>query len=241
MMSLRPQSICSGCMTWSNQRCAAALGPHRPVRRRGTVAAAAHRAAAPAPAPAPPAPRAAAAAGAALAAAAALLLAPLAAPPRAAAGANLLDVPACADFKPATAPGVKFCDVRRGGGESPLEGDLVMVDYTARALAAGGKVFDGSRQFKFEVGANSPDTTQASPARTGGAERARVMSGFDLAILGDGGALPPIKEGGVRTVVLPPALAYGAKGDGCLYGLDGSCRIPPNSEVELTFRYLGRK
>lgn len=59
----------------------------------------------------------------------------------------------------------------------------------------------------------------------------QVMSGFDLAILGDGDAMPPIKEGGVRTVVLPPALAYGAAGDGCLYGLEGSCRIPPNSEV----------
>ena len=57
------------------------------------------------------------------------------------------------------------------------------------------------------------------------------MKGFQLAILGDGGAMPPVREGGVRTVVLPAALAYGEKGDGCLYGLDSSCRIPPNSEV----------
>jgi peptidylprolyl isomerase len=66
----------------------------------------------------------------------------------------------------------------------------------------------------------------------------QVMSGFDLAILGDGAAIPPIKAGGVRTVVLPPALAYGAKGDGCLYGRDSSCRIPPNSEVRACVDYV---
>jgi hypothetical protein len=57
------------------------------------------------------------------------------------------------------------------------------------------------------------------------------MAGFDVAVLGDGAGMPPVREGGVRTVVLPPALAYGPRGDGCLYGLDGSCRIPPDSEA----------
>jgi hypothetical protein len=69
--------------------------------------------------------------------AALLLLSP--APPPALAGKNpVFDVPACSDFRPAASGGVKYCDVKVGSGGSPLEGDLVMVDYTARALAAGG-------------------------------------------------------------------------------------------------------
>jgi hypothetical protein len=47
-------------------------------------------------------------------------------------------------------------------------------------------------------------------------ETTQVMSGFDVAILGDGGAMGPVKEGGVRTVLLPPRLAYGEKGDQCV-------------------------
>ncbi|GBF91829.1 peptidyl-prolyl cis-trans isomerase chloroplastic [Raphidocelis subcapitata] len=187
----------------------AASAPAPPRRRPAAAAAAAERFAA-------------TAAAAALAAAAAF--GPFAAP--AVAKPNVLDVPACSKLQPASAEGVKFCEVKAGSGESPLRGDLVTVDYTARAVAAGGQVFEGSSKFKFFVGENSPETTQ-------------VMSGFDLAILGDGGAMGPIKEGGVRTVLLPPRLAYGERGDQCLFGRDKSCRVPPNSEVELTFRYNG--
>lgn len=138
---------------------------------------------------------------------------------------TLLDVPACTKkLQLSPASGVRFCEVKEGSGDSPQPGDLVVVDYTARALAAGGRVFDGSTGFKFFVG--EKDLTIPG-------------GGFDVALLGDGGALGPIKEGGVRTVVLPSALAFGESGDGCLYGRDESCRIPPNSEVELTFRYRG--
>jgi hypothetical protein len=66
------------------------------------------------------------------------------------------------------------------------------------------------------------------------------MSGFDLAILGDG-TMPPMMEGGIRTVVLPPAMAFGEAGDGCLYGLADSCRIPPNSDVSLPIAPVGRR
>lgn len=73
--------------------------------------------------------------------------------------------------------------------------------------------------------ASPPDSLQAIP-------------GWELAILGDAD-VPAIKEGGSRTVLIPPELAYGEEGDGCLYGLSSSCRIPPNSPVEITFRYKG--
>ena len=62
---------------------------------------------------------------------------------------NLLDLPACSNFKPAGQ--IAYCDIKQGSGESPLPGDLIEVDYTARAVATG-KVYDGSRSFKFTVG-----------------------------------------------------------------------------------------
>lgn len=51
--------------------------------------------------------------------------------------------------------------------------------------------------------------------------------------------MPPIKKGGVRTVRVPPALAYGEGGDGCLFGLDEKCRVPPGSDVEISFKFYG--
>lgn len=62
---------------------------------------------------------------------------------------NVLDLPACSNYKQAGK--VAYCDISIGSGESPLAGDLVEVDYTARAVATG-KVYDGSRSFKFTVG-----------------------------------------------------------------------------------------
>lgn len=62
---------------------------------------------------------------------------------------NLFDLPACNNFKQAGS--IAYCEIKQGSGESPLAGDLIEVDYTARAVATG-KVYDGSRSFKFTVG-----------------------------------------------------------------------------------------
>lgn len=62
---------------------------------------------------------------------------------------GLLDLPACQIFKPAGP--IQYCELKQGRGDSPLAGDLVEVDYTARAVATG-EVYDGSRNFKFTVG-----------------------------------------------------------------------------------------
>jgi FKBP-type peptidyl-prolyl cis-trans isomerase len=66
-----------------------------------------------------------------------------------------------------------------------------------------------------------------------------VIPGWEMGILGNDKELPAIEKGGIRTVLIPPHLAYGAVGDGCLFGLPDSCRIPPNSPVEITFMYKG--
>jgi len=66
----------------------------------------------------------------------------------------------------------------------------------------------------------------------------QVIPGWEEGILGND-YIPAIKEGGSRTLLIPPALAYGAEGDGCLFGLSDNCRIPPNSPVEITFKYRG--
>lgn len=51
--------------------------------------------------------------------------------------------------------------------------------------------------------------------------------------------MEPMKEGGQRTVQLPPSMAYGKSGLGCVFGLDDKCRVPPDSSVEVTFQYRG--
>eukprot|EP00879_Flechtneria_rotunda_P012353 GHRR01012900.1.p1 GENE.GHRR01012900.1~~GHRR01012900.1.p1 ORF type:complete len:205 (+),score=42.45 GHRR01012900.1:177-791(+) len=129
----------------------------------------------------------------------------------------LLDLPSCKQFKQAGT--IQYCDLEKGSGDSPVPGDLIVVDYTARAVATG-EVYDGSRNFKFTVG------------------NGEVTPGWEVGILGDDN-VPAIKEGGSRTILVPPELAYGKEGDGCLFGLSDSCRIPPNSPVEITFKYKG--
>ncbi|KAK9830059.1 hypothetical protein WJX72_009477 [[Myrmecia] bisecta] len=128
-----------------------------------------------------------------------------------------LDLPACRKLK--SAGGMQYCDVRPGTGDSPQSGDQIEVNYTAR-VADSGKIYDGSRGFEFTLGNNE------------------VVPGWEAAILGKDG-MPPIKEGGLRTVVIPAEMAFGAKGEGCLFGLDEKCRVPPNAAIEITFEYLG--
>ncbi|PSC68033.1 peptidyl-prolyl cis-trans isomerase chloroplastic [Micractinium conductrix] len=151
-------------------------------------------------------------------AAAAVLAAGVAAPLPALARSTALDLPSCTKLQLAPA-GIAFCDVRVGRGEAPALGDQIEVDYTARA-AATGKVYDGSRGFEFTLG------------------EGEVVPGWELAVLG-GQGVPAVKEGGIRSVTIPPELAYGQDGYSCLYGLSTSCRVPPGSAVEITFEYKG--
>lgn len=121
--------------------------------------------------------------------------------------------PPAAASAPAEVKELVIRDLKEGTGATAATGKAVLVAYTGwlydpRAPGQKGEMFDTSDKrgapFGFVVGAG------------------RVIKGWDQGI-------PGMKEGGKRTLVIPPSLAYGEKGAGA--------RIPPNAtllfEVEL--------
>ena len=86
------------------------------------------------------------------------------------------------------------------------------------------------------------------------------IEGWEKAILGTED-IPPVREGGRRTVQIPASLAYGQRGLRCLFGRNSTCRqavwlklgcmmtgssqfsfqsrAPPDTAVEISFQYLG--
>ncbi len=119
-------------------------------------------------------------------------------------------LPAHAQQEKTTASGLRYTDARVGAGKTATAGRDVEVHYTGWLYLDGlkGKQFDSSRgrgPFTFPLG------------------RGEVIKGWDEGVAG-------MKEGGRRTLIIPPQLAYGERGAG--NGL-----IPPNAtlmfEVEL--------
>jgi FKBP-type peptidyl-prolyl cis-trans isomerase len=105
-----------------------------------------------------------------------------------------------------TPSGLRYVVLKEGEGKTPTRGTMVTAHYTGMLLD--GRKFDSSvdrgKPFRFPVG-------------TG-----RVIKGWDEAFLS-------MKKGEKRILILPPELAYGARGAGNV--------IPPNAtlvfEVEL--------
>ena len=105
-----------------------------------------------------------------------------------------------------TPSGLQYVDVKVGTGASPKTGQTAVVHYTGWLVD--GKKFDSSKDrgqpFTFAVG------------------RGQVIKGWDEGVA-------TMKVGGTRKLVIPPDLAYGARGAGGV--------IPPNAtltfEVEL--------
>lgn len=92
-------------------------------------------------------------------------------------------------------------DLQAGAGATAEQGDRVTVNYVG--ALTNGQVFDasanhGDQGFTFVLGAGE------------------VIAGWDQGIVG-------MKEGGVRRLVIPPALAYGDRGAGGV--------IPPNATL----------
>ncbi|HEV2186986.1 MAG TPA: FKBP-type peptidyl-prolyl cis-trans isomerase [Stellaceae bacterium] len=106
--------------------------------------------------------------------------------------------------------GLKYTDVKVGSGVEAQKGLLMEVQYTGWLYKNGAKgaEFDSSKNagkpFTFKLGAG------------------QVIPGWDEGVAG-------MKVGGQRTLIIPPELAYGAKGAGGV--------IPPNAtlmfDVEL--------
>lgn len=118
---------------------------------------------------------------------------------------------------PATAaePAVLVTDVVPGIGEEALPGKVVIVHYTGwlydpAAQDHRGRKFDSSRDrgqpFSFPLGAG------------------RVIRGWEQ-------GLPGMKVGGTRRLVIPPTLAYGARGA-------GNGVIPPHATLLFDIELL---
>lgn len=102
--------------------------------------------------------------------------------------------------------GLQIEDTHVGSGEEVVPGSKVSVHYTGRL--ADGTVFDSSlmrpEPFHFKQGAD------------------KVITGWDQGVLG-------MRVGGVRTLVVPPDMAYGARGAG---------PIPPNATLTFELRLV---
>jgi peptidylprolyl isomerase len=111
--------------------------------------------------------------------------------------------------------GLEYTDVVVGTGPSPSKGDLVVAGYRGSfAPGESGPAFDANTRFSFAVG------------------NGEVIAGWDLAVLGEGVSLPPMKVGGKRKIKLPPSIAYGSRGAGCRG--PNYCVIPPDSTLFFT-------
>jgi FKBP-type peptidyl-prolyl cis-trans isomerase len=108
--------------------------------------------------------------------------------------------------------GLKYTDTKIGDGAEAIAGKKVSVHYTGWLYNNNtkGAKFDSSldrgQPFQFTLGAH------------------QVITGWDEGVAG-------MKVGGERTLIIPPELAYGARG--------ASGVIPPNATLMFDVKLLG--
>ena len=111
-----------------------------------------------------------------------------------------------------TASGLQYEDTVEGSGDVAKAGAYVSVHYTGWLYEGGvkGAKFDSSKDrndpFVFSLGAGM------------------VIRGWDEGVAG-------MKVGGARTLIIPAALGYGARGAGGV--------IPPNATLKFDVELLG--
>ena len=89
--------------------------------------------------------------------------------------------------------GLKWAELREGAGASPRPGSVVTIDYMM-TRRGGAKIYSTKQSglpFSWKLGDGS------------------VIEGLEIALLGSGGGMPPLKVGGARRVIVPQALGYG--------------------------------
>ena len=113
-----------------------------------------------------------------------------------------------------TASGLQIADGKVGTGATPKPGQTCVMHYTGWLYENGakGKKFDSSvdrgEPFEFPIG------------------QKRVIAGWDEGVAS-------MKVGGKRTLIIPPALGYGARGAGGV--------IPPNATLMFDVELLDVK
>jgi peptidylprolyl isomerase len=113
-----------------------------------------------------------------------------------------------------TGSGLQITDTKVGTGASPKPGQNCVMHYTGWLYENGvkGKKFDSSvdrgQPFEFPIG------------------QGQVIAGWDEGVAS-------MKVGGKRTLIIPPALGYGARGAGGV--------IPPNATLIFDVELLGVK
>jgi len=113
-----------------------------------------------------------------------------------------------------TQSGLQIIDTAVGTGASPKPGQICVMHYTGWLYENGqkGKKFDSSvdrnEPFEFPI------------------DQHRVMAGWDEGVA-------TMKVGGKRTLIIPPALGYGARGAGGV--------IPPNATLIFDVELLAVK
>jgi peptidylprolyl isomerase len=113
-----------------------------------------------------------------------------------------------------TASGLQIIDSKEGTGATPKTGQTCVMHYTGWLYENGqkGKKFDSSvdrnEPFEFKIGMR------------------QVIGGWDEGV-------GSMKVGGKRTLIIPPALGYGARGAGGV--------IPPNATLMFDVELLAVK
>jgi FKBP-type peptidyl-prolyl cis-trans isomerase FkpA len=111
-----------------------------------------------------------------------------------------------------TASGLKYVDLKIGTGDVATKGNNVSVHYT------GWFYTDGKRGEKFDSSLDRNEPFNITPLGAG-----KVIRGWDEGIEG-------MKVGGKRELIIPPDIAYGARG---FPGI-----IPPNSTLDFEVELL---
>ena len=109
--------------------------------------------------------------------------------------------------------GVKYFDLKEGGGYSPKDGDFVIIEY--KSFNSKGQMYDSS---------NGPGRKPLAAKYKAN----QILAGWEE-------ALETMREGGTRVLQVPASLAYGDKGV-CLE--NGECLVQPGERLqfELTLK-----